>query len=372
MFLLGFMLIPVLSMAQINFTDLAIDQAIEVAKKENKMVFVDLSATWCGPCKTMKKTTFQDSKVGEFFNEKFVNLFIECDIDKSSAKVMKERYKFNAFPTLLFIDKDGALFHKIVGSMGPKEFLENVKDAMGGNNFTSYMNRYEAGENSPEFILELIGVAGNAYDTELVAKLTNQYLKELPVEKLIEKKYWKMLIENVEDIDSDIAHIFMKNVDQFVRVFGQPEIDAYLNRLWSFKAHSFANRETKLFDEKGYSAFIKRMEKSKFKETDRIKTQSALHNSEIIGNWSDYMKITDKIVKEGIEIGSFCNLVFTFDKNCSDKTLRTKFAKTVQVELEKAIKENAFDKYAELEKQYGKIYDYESKLKTVIDNLNNN
>lgn len=371
-FLVSFMLIPVLSMAQINFTDLAIDQAIEVAKKENKMVFVDLSATWCGPCKTMKKTTFQDTKVGEFFNEKFVNLFIECDIDKSSAQIMKERYKFNAFPTLLFIDKDGALFHKIVGSMEAEEFLANVKDAMGGNNFTSYMNRYEAGENSPEFILELIGVAGNAYDRELVAKLTNQYLKEFPVEQLIEAKHWKMLSENVEDIDSEVAQIFMQNVDQFARAFGQSEVDTYLNLLWSHKAHSFADRATKEFDSKGYSTFIKRLEKSKFKETDRIKTQSALYNSEVIGNWSDYMKIVEKIVKNGVEIGSFCNFAFTFDKKCSDKMLRTKFAKTVQMELEKAIKGNAFDRYTELEKQYGKVYDYEAKLRAAIDNLNNN
>lgn len=363
------MCIPILSMAQINFTDLTIDQAIELAKKEDKMIFVDLSATWCGPCKVMKRTTFQDANVGEFFNEKFINLFIECDIDKQSAEIMKERYKYNAFPTLLFLDKNGVMFHKIVGSMEVEQFLPNVKGALEGKNLVNYMKRYEQGENSTEFILELINVAENAYDEELVAKLSSQYLKKLSAQQLTEERNWEMLRNNITDIDNEVVQKFMQNIDDFVSVHGKTEVDSYVNILWTRKAHSFANSKTKAFDKEGYKNFLKRLDKSNFKGAENIKLQSALHNSKVVGDWAEYLKLVNEKIKTNLEIGSLYNLAVPFEKECSDKVLRAKFSKVIEMELDKAIKNKSFEKYTELEKQYGKIYDYENKLKTIIDNL---
>lgn len=35
----------------IQFADLTWQDALKKAKKENKIIFVDIYATWCGPCK---------------------------------------------------------------------------------------------------------------------------------------------------------------------------------------------------------------------------------------------------------------------------------------------------------------------------------
>ncbi len=39
-------------------------EALELAKSENKPIFLDVYATWCGPCKRLKKNTFSDQEVG--------------------------------------------------------------------------------------------------------------------------------------------------------------------------------------------------------------------------------------------------------------------------------------------------------------------
>ncbi|MFW5756403.1 MAG: thioredoxin family protein [Tangfeifania sp.] len=44
------------------------EEALQKAEKEGKPVFLDISASWCGPCKMLKSRTFPNKEVGEFYN----------------------------------------------------------------------------------------------------------------------------------------------------------------------------------------------------------------------------------------------------------------------------------------------------------------
>lgn len=369
--LLLFTILPVIGMSQIKFSDLSFEQAKELANKEEMMIFVDLSATWCGPCKTMKTQVFQDKEIGEYFNNNFISLFIECDIDKNSAELMKQLYNFSAFPTLLFLDKDGVLVHKIVGSMDKKEFLDNVKKAVGGENYVSYLARYNSGENSPEFIRELIKVVDNAYDLELSTKLTNTYLNSLSISDLVSKENWNLLINNIDDIDSETAQKFLQNREKFVAAYSEADVDAYINVLWTRKAYSFANRETKKFDKDGYDTFIKRLDASKFKGAKNIKWMSSISNCEISDNWSEYIELVEEKIKEGISIDRFYELAASLDRGCKDNKLRERFTKITQKEFDRAVRNNEFAKYEEFKVKYGDVYNYEKNIAIILERLKN-
>ena len=41
-------------------------EILEIAKKENKLVFVDNYTSWCGPCKKMVSEIFPLKEVGDF------------------------------------------------------------------------------------------------------------------------------------------------------------------------------------------------------------------------------------------------------------------------------------------------------------------
>ena len=65
--------------AQTNFRSISFDEALKVAKQENKLVFIDFYTDWCGPCKKMAKEVFPQKMVGDFMNAKFVNLKLNAE-----------------------------------------------------------------------------------------------------------------------------------------------------------------------------------------------------------------------------------------------------------------------------------------------------
>jgi thioredoxin 1 len=101
-----------------NFT-----QALQKARLENKMIFIDSYTTWCGPCKQMKSLLVSDAKLIEFLNQNFVCLSI--NIEKGDGPRIKRKYPHGTFPTLLFIKNDGKLKNRFVGlpNYGSTELL---------------------------------------------------------------------------------------------------------------------------------------------------------------------------------------------------------------------------------------------------------
>jgi len=97
------------------------NEALQLAKNENKLVFIDIYATWCGPCKSLKKTTFSDSIVGAYYNEHFIN--VALDGEKGEGLELAKKYAITGYPTLLFINADGVVVSTNAGYRNAKEFI---------------------------------------------------------------------------------------------------------------------------------------------------------------------------------------------------------------------------------------------------------
>lgn len=98
------------------------NEALNQARKENKLIFLDIYASWCGPCKKLKAKTFPDESVGAFYNANFINFAI--DAEKGEGINLASRYGVRAYPTLLFVDGNGKVIAKTMGYHNPDEFLD--------------------------------------------------------------------------------------------------------------------------------------------------------------------------------------------------------------------------------------------------------
>ena len=106
----------------IQFFEPNLAKALQEAKKQNKLVFIDAYTTWCGPCRMLKQNTFTDKAVGEFFNKNFIN--IALDMEKGEGLAFAAKYQIVAYPTLLIINADQTSTSVTEGYMEPAQLLE--------------------------------------------------------------------------------------------------------------------------------------------------------------------------------------------------------------------------------------------------------
>ena len=97
------------------------DEALQLAKEEGKPIFLDISASWCGPCKRLKATTFTDAEVGNLYNANFINVLV--DGEKGEGILLARKYKIKGYPSLIFIDSEGQLIAQTAGYRTPEQFI---------------------------------------------------------------------------------------------------------------------------------------------------------------------------------------------------------------------------------------------------------
>lgn len=106
----------------IQFLESSWAKALEQAQKENKPIFLDAYASWCGPCKLLKRNTFTKKEAGDFFNTHFINVAI--DMEKGDGPALSQKFEVDAYPTLIIADKNGNIVTYTKGYMNAGQLVE--------------------------------------------------------------------------------------------------------------------------------------------------------------------------------------------------------------------------------------------------------
>lgn len=103
-------------------------EALDKSKQENKPIFLDIYATWCGPCKLLKRTTFADKRVAKMYNEKFINVSLDGEV--GDGLVLAEKFRIPGYPTLMILNGDGKPLASNVGFLEAKDFIRFGEDGL--------------------------------------------------------------------------------------------------------------------------------------------------------------------------------------------------------------------------------------------------
>jgi thiol:disulfide interchange protein len=116
------------SSTQINFIENSWTEALKQAARQNKYIFVDAYASWCGPCKMLKATTFKNNKVADFYNDNFVNVAI--DMEKGQGPALATEWGLQAYPTMIIFTSKGKPVSGTVGYIRANDLIKFGQQAL--------------------------------------------------------------------------------------------------------------------------------------------------------------------------------------------------------------------------------------------------
>ena len=101
------------------------DQAVQIAQQQNKPLLLAFHASWCPPCRDMKRITYHNPKVIKI-SQSFIRVMIDYDTQKS----LVNRYNIQRIPTYVILRSDGSTLESFTGYYSPTDFLAKLKTAI--------------------------------------------------------------------------------------------------------------------------------------------------------------------------------------------------------------------------------------------------
>ncbi|WP_310554379.1 thioredoxin family protein [Flavobacterium sp.] len=127
---------------------MTIDEALALQKKNPKPIFMDVYTDWCGPCKYLDTTTFQDASIVNYITANYYAVKFNAEGNstlnfkgktysnpgfdpnrkgRNSAHDFTKFIAVEGYPSMYIIDKKGELQKPIVGYKTAEQLLPLLK-----------------------------------------------------------------------------------------------------------------------------------------------------------------------------------------------------------------------------------------------------
>ena len=258
------------------------------AKAENKYIFVDCFASWCGPCKAMDKNIYPTEAAGNSMNDKFIAIKVQMDTSRQDNEMVKslyadahslmQQYKVTAYPTFLFFGPDGKIVHRDLGYKNLDDFVKLSENALNiDKQYYTLLEKYREDKKdyaSMPYLIKITKVLGDGNLAEAISQdYLQNYLYRLTDDALYTPEniaFMRSSIHNSKGKAFDLFYHHADKVDQIMKwkdysqavvdyVITQEEIDP---NLWKDKIpvteHPDWNKIARAITEKYNKGFAER------------------------------------------------------------------------------------------------------------------
>ncbi|MFM6948637.1 MAG: thioredoxin family protein [Aquirufa sp.] len=197
--------------------------ALNLAKQQNKLLFMEVYAPDCHICNSFKGT-FAQPQVGALYNTKFVNFQLDIRKQENYQLLQKMKININATPTFIFIDPKTS---KIIQAkiFGEKEnSIINVNSIAQKainpiDNYSTFASRLKSGDKNPQFLLNYAEVARLLGDTLANIKAMNEYIKLLPQSQYTSQNTFNIIQKDLMNNDNPLFDYFISHISSYEKFY---------------------------------------------------------------------------------------------------------------------------------------------------------
>ena len=146
----------------------------------------------------------------------------KIDMEKGEGLDIAKKYNVQAYPTYLYVDGNGDLVHRVVGSMETPKFIAASANALDpAKQYGTLLRKFDAGDRNPDFLYNAANVAQSAYDMKKAEEISAAYLKTQ--NNLLEEKNVKFISQFTTSASDPNYDFMRKNAPVFETSMGKEQ-----------------------------------------------------------------------------------------------------------------------------------------------------
>lgn len=303
---------------ELETIDQDFEKAIKLAKKSNKLLFIDFYTTWCGPCKQLDRLVFQNDSVQNVLGEDFI--LLKYDAEKDTTFNLTKKYHVRGYPTAIVLNSEGFVLHIRNGFRGNDykslstdvlTFTKEAREFAGKNKIIEgYSNQINV-SNYPKPYVAFINREAKKVDA---AELNEYWETE---EAVLSEGYFSSLLYFTELASDKTINKAIANKNKYESLYGESDVSTmiYYLMLGKFDKAVKAKSQAK-FDEA--TAYAKEVLSSESYENIIFSSRKKFLKA--LGKWDEVLEINKELKANGeFDNGWVNHFSWQVFKRCDDK-----------------------------------------------------
>lgn len=173
-------MLPFSAFSQVEFIEVVTAADMEAAQKKADdgmlMLFVDVYATWCGPCKKMDVEVYTDAAVAEYMNEHYVNVRLDGETDFGRKYAAEQQLE--GYPSMFIFSDEGERVSTVVGYKPAAELLPLVQNLVESYKaLQGFRTQAKNGSITIEAYADYIALVRDLGNEEEAERLAGEYIR---------------------------------------------------------------------------------------------------------------------------------------------------------------------------------------------------
>jgi Thioredoxin-like len=198
------------------------------AQQSNQLIFVAAYSMSCHNCQQMIEKVYPNDSVGLVFKDKYINAKI--DVDNGEGISIAMQYGIRSYPSYLFINGQGELLHRAMGTMTTEKIMELGQNAINpAEQFYVLRNRFAQGDSSKAVLKKLTFMAKNLAEFSLLDSVHIAYLN---TEKdWLTKDNMEIILAGVKTMEQKTFTFLVQNQKAFIQAYDTVKINNTIDEI---------------------------------------------------------------------------------------------------------------------------------------------